>query len=185
MCSGVDIRSCNWAFLVSCQRKKYFRCLYEQIHKIVSCTWQTSERETITFWIKSALHCCCSDPQITGNKRRVTNRFFSLPHHILFFSSLCFSCSLSLVSLLYKPCPSLTPLSPASLYFACPYNVSVCFLFSALEHPTPYPNQIWSVLFPGFYPVSLLLSSISLSAHVCVCYCVRLAMSQSHINLSQ
>lgn len=76
------------------------------------------------------MHRWLYDLQITGNKRGVTNPFFSLPHHILFFFYLfLFSIVLLLlVSLLCNPCLSLTPLSPASFYFAFLCYTSVCFL---------------------------------------------------------
>lgn len=37
----------------------------------------------LTIRIESFPHCLCSDLQITGNLRRVTNPFFSLPRRIL------------------------------------------------------------------------------------------------------
>lgn len=99
----------------------------------------------------------------------VTNQFFSPPHRILFLLlSVFFLFTLALlflVSLHHNPCPSLTAPSPASFHFAFPC-VSLLPL-SALQRLSLYPNHIWCVLFPGFYPTSP-LSLISLSVNACV-----------------
>lgn len=133
---AVDIR--RWTFLASSalvtltgQRNNVSDVIISRYIKQRAAFVRPLKQKPLHLKIKPALHCCCSDLQITGNKRRVTNQFFSLPHHILFSSSL-FLCSLLLVSVLYKPCPSPFPPSPASFYLVCSCNVSVRFLSSLL-----------------------------------------------------
>lgn len=133
---AVDIRS--WTFLASSahvtltgQRNNVSDVIICRYIKQRAAFVRPLKQKPLHLEIKAALHCCCSDLQITGNKRRVTNQFFSPPHRILFSSSR-FLCSLSLVSLLYEPCPSLLPPSPASFYLVCSCNVSVRFLSSLL-----------------------------------------------------
>lgn len=127
------------------------------------------------------MHRWLYDLQITGNKRGVTNPFFSLPHHILFFFYLfLFSIVLLLlVSLLCNPCLSLTPLSPASFYFAFLCYTSVCFL-CLLFSVSDSPRQFCSALFQSFYPISpfcfsrciillvLFVTMPRLVSHVCI-----------------